>query len=96
MTALSVDNPRFSLRTIRVGTQHVSLAPLVGCPFGASFEVVDGRLSWVAVREDGGAVDLEADERSNKQLLDDGTAQVCAACACLFVCPGQEGVCARG
>ena len=68
---------RFVCRTTRVGTQHVSLAPLLGCPFGATFQVVDGRLVWIAVREDGGAVDLEADERSNKQLVDDGTAQVC-------------------
>jgi hypothetical protein len=59
-----------------VGSQHVSLAPLVGCPFGSSFEVVEGNLVRCTAREEG-AQDLEADQRSNKQLIDDGNAQVC-------------------
>ena len=58
-----------------MGSQHVSLAPLVGCPFGSSFEVVEGNLVRTHVREEG-AQDLEADQRSNKQLIDDGNAQV--------------------
>ena len=54
----------------------MSLAPLVGCPFGSSFEVVEGNLVRSTAREEG-AQDLEADQRSNKQLIDDGNAQVC-------------------
>jgi len=53
----------------------VSLAPLLGCPFGACFELADG----VLVRAQPPAPappELEADERSNKALLDDGNAQV--------------------
>lgn len=47
----------------------------MGCPFGSCFEVVDGNLVRTHFREEG-AQDLAADQRSNKQLIDDGTAQV--------------------
>ena len=47
----------------------------MGCPFGSCFEVVDGNLVRTHFREEG-AQDLAADQRSNKQLIDDGNAQV--------------------
>ena len=47
----------------------------MGCPFGSCFELVDGNLVRTHVREES-AQDLAADQRSNKQLIDDGTAQV--------------------
>ena len=62
--------------TAYVGGATVSLAPLVGCPYGSRFDIVSG-----ALRRAAGPpalvprADLAADERSNKHLLDDGSAQ---------------------
>ncbi len=58
----------------RLGAANVSLAPLLGCPFGSCFELADGTLRRAPPLELA-LPEVEADGRSNKALVDDGTAQ---------------------
>jgi len=65
---------------VRIGGATVSLEPLLGCPFGSSFELVEGALVRASAQPPAPlATDVQADERSNKALLDDGSAQARAA-----------------
>jgi tRNA (adenine-N(1)-)-methyltransferase non-catalytic subunit len=60
----------------------VSLAPLLGCPFGACFALgSDGRLRRSAPASTAPAADVEADARSNKALVADPGAQALDASA---------------
>jgi len=62
--------------TAHLSGASVSLAPLLGCPFGSCFAVgVDGRLRRASPAAAAPRADLEADARSNKALVDDGGAQ---------------------
>ncbi len=64
-----------SRSTAQLAGCTVSLAPLLGCPFGARFDVGEGALRRAAPPPPPPRAELAADARSNRALLDDGGAQ---------------------
>ncbi|KNA16003.1 hypothetical protein SOVF_092840 [Spinacia oleracea] len=69
--------------TLKIGKKNCSLQPIVGCPFGSSFRVEDGKdgpyLSLVVATEGGNIQDEEnvtcEELKDNRALVDNNTAQ---------------------
>jgi tRNA (adenine-N(1)-)-methyltransferase non-catalytic subunit len=64
-----------------LGGASVSLAPLVGCPFGSCFTLAERALVRAPPPPAAPRADLAADERSNKHLQDDSSAQALSGAA---------------
>ncbi|KAL2468255.1 eukaryotic initiation factor 3 gamma subunit family protein [Forsythia ovata] len=64
---------------IKIGNKNCSLQPLIGCPFGSSFQVEDGKegpvLSRVLQSTEGTNLQIMEESRDNRRLVDNNSAQ---------------------
>ncbi|CAA2993588.1 tRNA (adenine(58)-N(1))-methyltransferase non-catalytic subunit trm6 isoform X2 [Olea europaea subsp. europaea] len=64
---------------IKIGNKNCSLQPLIGCPFGSSFQVEDGKegpvLSRVLQSTKGNSLQITEESRDNRMLVDNNSAQ---------------------
>ncbi|KAL2503987.1 eukaryotic initiation factor 3 gamma subunit family protein [Abeliophyllum distichum] len=64
---------------IKIGNKNCSLQSLIGCPFGSSFQVEDGKegpvLSRVLQSTEGTNLQIMEESRDNRRLVDNNSAQ---------------------